>query len=148
MNQQDVPKECMFTYPHNSHALLFQEIIRNGGSIACAVQSVLTVLVSLDFYDHLPAFNKGLMAVLIVLVVHLVVCLVVTSTFAAQICGSQLGNEWQRIAQVIGPANLMKNNVDKMLKSIATAGDLVILAENQQNGALELQQLSSGLWLR
>ncbi|KAJ4363628.1 hypothetical protein N0V83_009924 [Neocucurbitaria cava] len=107
--------------PELMHVWLFQEIVRTGGSIAFALQSLITVLAGLAYYDQLAQFDKiddsvaitrfittnvpqrigGFVAVTVVMVVYMLLVTVVLWLFLTQSRFSLLGNTWQCISQVV-----------------------------------------------
>lgn len=100
---------------------LVQEILNNGGGIVFALQSILTVLSGLAYYDQMLQFNgvddvsqqafavatvrkhvRGIIAVLIVVGVHVVLVGVILSLFLLTTRYSTVGNAWMSVAQVYG----------------------------------------------
>ncbi|KAI9725757.1 MAG: Mitochondrial outer membrane protein iml2 [Chrysothrix sp. TS-e1954] len=103
-------------------ASLFQEIVQAGGSVAFAIQSILTSMATTSYYQQLPQFNldanithtpfittnvpsswTGLTVVIIVVFVHLCVMAVVISVFMTKTRFTTIGEEWQAIAQLVSP---------------------------------------------
>ena len=121
------PSPSTFSYvvnpwicPDFMHVWLFQEIIQTGGSVAFGLQSLITVLASLAYYDQLAQFDKienveqtyfvtantalryrGFLAVAVVMAVHVILVTLVVLMFLRQTRYSMLGNTWQALAQVI-----------------------------------------------
>ena len=114
----DDPTRPSFINPDVNHALLFQEIVQSGGSIAFALQSLLTVVAGIAYYEQLPQFHKvgdaeqvyfvtanipqhfrGLLTVLIVPIIHLVLTSWIVIMFSGISYYSMLGNSWQSISQ-------------------------------------------------
>ena len=106
--------------PDPSMTALFQQILRNQGGIASAIQSILTVFTSISYYDQLQQFNnankitttsfvvvskpaslRGIIAVTIVASVHLILIAYVTYHFLFGSSISTIGNAWQTVAQVV-----------------------------------------------
>ena len=107
---------------------LTQEILRQGGSAAFAVQSLLTVLASNIYYDQMEQFNdrqnvtqtayitvqapvrhRGLIGTTVVLGSFLVLVLVIiVPLFLVRTDISTLGNAWQVVAQV-GDSDMTKS---------------------------------------
>jgi hypothetical protein len=104
-----------------SIAALVQEILQQGGSIAFAMQSLVTVLTSLAYYDQLEQFNglstvaitnfitstvpvshRGFIAVVSVVLVHIILLAIVVTLFVVKTHISALGNSWQVVAQLQG----------------------------------------------
>lgn len=100
-----------------------QEILQNGGDIADALQSLITVLASSTYYDQVqqldeqshvqqvgfvlalePQGHRGYTAVVVVTLVHLLLVLIITSIFLTVTRVSSVGNAWQTIAQLRDPA--------------------------------------------
>ncbi|KAE9371693.1 hypothetical protein N431DRAFT_441660 [Stipitochalara longipes BDJ] len=109
----DAPSATSFIVPDTMHIWLFQEIIETGGPIAFALQSMITVLSSMAYYDQILQFDnnqttqvdyiviantrrycRGRLAVCIALIVHLALIVVVTLLFAKESRLSMLGNTW------------------------------------------------------
>ena len=119
---------------------LVQEILQNGGSIAFAMQSIITVLTGIAYYDQLQQFNdaskitqtdfiivtapvkkRGLIVVSAVLGVHLILILgIILPLFLKQTTVSTLGNAWQAVAQVYG------EKTKEMLEKAPLAVDSVV----------------------
>ena len=106
--------------PDPMHIWLFQEIMQNGGSAAFAVQSLITLLVSMAYYDQLGQFNNiasvsqsffivtnlptrwwGWLTVNIYLLLHLVVSWIILCWFATATNYTMLGESWQGLAQAV-----------------------------------------------
>lgn len=102
-----------------STTALFQQILKEQGSIAFAIQSILTVFTGMTYYDQLEQFNnigdinttafilvsrpssvRGITAVTVVLSVHLLLMAIVIQRFVSQSTLSTIGNAWQTIAQI------------------------------------------------
>ena len=111
--------------PDAMHIWLFQEIITNGGSVAFALQSLITLLSSMAYYDQLAQFNRiepviqtyfvavntpqhrrGLLAVVTVTVVHLILVTIIASRFLRLSRFSMLGNSWQAASQAVTPETI------------------------------------------
>ena len=106
--------------PDPSVTGLFQQILENGGDIAFALQSILTVFTGMMYYDQLQQFNspnkveltpfivvsrphsiRGITAVTIVLVLHLMLMSVISYLFLSKAVLSTIGNSWQALAQLV-----------------------------------------------
>ena len=104
--------------PDPMHVWLFQDIVSHGGSIAFALQSLLTCITSMTYYDQLAQFDNsgpvsqstyietnlpqnywGFLAVVIALAVHIVVCWIVLAWFLLGTRFTILGQSWQSLAQ-------------------------------------------------
>ncbi|KAN0099798.1 hypothetical protein V8E51_013573 [Hyaloscypha variabilis] len=107
--------------PDPSMVALVQEILQSGGSIAFALQSIITGLAGVAYYDQLQQFNdvnsikysefivatarakfRGLAAVSAVVGVHLLLMGVIVTLFLVRARLSSVGNSWQAVAQVRG----------------------------------------------
>jgi len=107
-----------FVVPDPMHVWLLQEILTTGGSVAFALQSMITVLSGMAYYDQIAQFNNnqtievayfvtantpqrhwGLLAVCILLAIHLVLVIIVVTVFARKSRYSMLGNTWQGLSQ-------------------------------------------------
>jgi hypothetical protein len=117
-------------YPSNStlewlvpdlmHIWLFQEIVMTGGSTAFALQSLITLLSSMAYYDQIGQFDNsnavqqtffiaanvpqrfyGFLAVAILLAVHLTVVILIVVMFASETRFSMLGNSWMGLSQAV-----------------------------------------------
>ena len=106
--------------PDLMHVWLFQEIMQSGGSIAFALQSLITLLSSMAYYDQLGQFDneapisqasfvtantpqryRGFVAVATVLLVHLILIGIIVTTFLNGTRYSMLGNSWQSLSQAV-----------------------------------------------
>lgn len=106
--------------PDPMHIWLFQEIIADGGSIAFAIQSLITLLSSMAYYDQLGQFDNvaavalssfrttnvptrwwGWLAVTIYLVIHLVISWIVLIWFVKETRYTLLGETWQGLSQAV-----------------------------------------------
>ncbi|KAL5316380.1 hypothetical protein ACEPPN_015425 [Leptodophora sp. 'Broadleaf-Isolate-01'] len=102
-----------------SMVALVQEILQSGGSIAFALQSVITSLTGVAYYDQLQQFNnvnsisysefivatarakfRGLIGVTTVIAVHLLLMGGIVALFLIRAKLSMVGNSWQAVAQV------------------------------------------------
>ena len=102
-----------------STTALFQQILKEQGSIAFALQSILTVFTGMTYYDQLEQFNniddinttafilvsrpssvRGITAVTVAVSVHLLLIAIVIQRFLSQSTLSTIGNAWQTIAQI------------------------------------------------
>jgi hypothetical protein len=119
---------------------LVQEILQNGGSIAFAMQSIITVLTGVAYYDQLQQFNdvnnvtqttfnivtapvknRGLIAVTVVLGAYLILILgIILPLFLKGTTVSTLGNAWQAVAQVYA------EKTKEMLEKAPLAVDSVV----------------------
>lgn len=106
--------------PDPSVIALFQQILKDQGGIAFAIQSILTIFTSMSYYDQLQQFNnadkitttsfvvvskpaslRGIIAVTIVASVHMVLIAYVIYHFLFNSSISTIGNAWQTVAQVV-----------------------------------------------
>lgn len=104
--------------PDVRHIGLFQEILQTGGSIAFAMQSLITLLSSMTYYERLAEFNascatwrsafvntntpvqyRGFIVVVIVLFTHLVLTFSILTIFLISTKYSLLNNAWPALAQ-------------------------------------------------
>ncbi|KAE9364718.1 hypothetical protein N431DRAFT_431530 [Stipitochalara longipes BDJ] len=107
--------------PDPSMIALVQEIVQSGGTIAFALQSIITSLASVAYYDQLQQFNdvnsitysefivatarakfRGLTGVTVVIAVHLLLMGGIVGLFLLRAKLSTVGNSWQAVAQVNG----------------------------------------------
>jgi hypothetical protein len=114
----------------NNHRWLVQEIPRNNGSVAFMLQSLITLMRSMTFYDSLGGFDRtaeasqtffvlatvpvtgrGMITVITTLALHFVVAGVVLYFFLARTMHSRLGGTWAALAQGSngGVAEYLKN---------------------------------------
>lgn len=132
-----------------STTALFQQILREQGSIAFAIQSILTVFTGMTYYDQLQQFNnvddinttafvivshpssvRGITAVTVVVSVHLLLIATVIRRFISQSTLSTIGNAWQTIAQIQqagGDTETMVQNA-----ALATDGEVEATVEEQR----------------
>jgi hypothetical protein len=109
-------------YPDPSFSSLLQDILQNGGDIAHAVSSLITVVSGSTYYDQLGQFNgignttqtmfvsvltpqhrRGYVAVLVVTLLHLQLAGMCLLLFLMRTKVSSIGNSWQTLAQVKDP---------------------------------------------
>ena len=114
----------------------FQQILQNQGSIAFALQSILTIFTGMTYYDQLEQFNspnkvqttpfmlvsrphsvRGIVAVTAVLAVHLTLMGVMLYLFLASSVVSTIGNAWQTLSQI------MRGDALELAKVAALATD-------------------------
>jgi hypothetical protein len=105
--------------PDPMHYWLFQDILANGGSVAFALQSHLTTLASMMYYDQIAQFDNhatitksvfietnlplsywGWLSVTIVLFIHIFLAWIVVLWFIASTKYTMLGQDWQHVAHV------------------------------------------------
>lgn len=118
------------------HIFLVQDILQHNGSIAFALQSLITSLSSTAYYDQLKQFNsmnnvtqtnfviatiptthRGFVVVVIVYASHLVLLCTFSTIFLAKTAISTIGNAWQTVAQVRG------NDIDDLLEESSMKTD-------------------------
>lgn len=137
-------KTIQWLSPDLMHIWLFQEIVQSGGSIAFALQSLITLLASMAYYDQHGQFDQkaqisqtsfvtaniplrygGFLAVAIVLFVHLITLGIIVSMFINGTRFSMLGNSWQSLSQAVTPetekylavaSTKVDDDVKKMMK--------------------------------
>ncbi|KAG0651193.1 hypothetical protein D0Z07_2813 [Hyphodiscus hymeniophilus] len=105
--------------PDAMHYWLFQDILAHGGSIAFAVQSLLTTLTSMVYYDQMALFDNraavmksvfiesnlpraiwGWLSVTIVFFLHIFLAWMILFWFLASTEYTMLGQKWQTVSQV------------------------------------------------
>ncbi|KAF2797564.1 hypothetical protein K505DRAFT_358265 [Melanomma pulvis-pyrius CBS 109.77] len=110
----------LWVCPSLMHVLLFQEILRTGGSPAFAVQALITSLANLAYYDQLAQFDKldevaqgywitsniavqhtGFLAIATVMGFHLALVIICLYMFLSETKWSIMGNTWCAIAQLV-----------------------------------------------
>ncbi|KAF2670604.1 hypothetical protein BT63DRAFT_242582 [Microthyrium microscopicum] len=111
--------------PDPMHLRLFQEILNTGGSLAFALQSLISSLASINYYDKLalldesekvqqayfmtsnaPVRHAGFIAVAAVMVFHMLMVIICLATFLAGTKWSILGNTWCSVAQLVASATI------------------------------------------
>jgi hypothetical protein len=116
-----LPKMPVMT-PDFMHIWLFQEIVSHNGSVAFALQSLLTTITTMAYYDQLAQFDSsaaisqsfyietnlpkthwGWLAVVIALAIHLVICWTVFTWFIVGTEFTMLGENWAALAQASTP---------------------------------------------
>jgi hypothetical protein len=127
---------------------LVQDILRNGGNIAFALQSIITVLSGSAYYDQLPVFDhkdnitastfeltltpqgrcRGFVIVMTFIVVHILLTAFITFMFLTSTVVSSLGDSWQVAAQIRGRA------VDKYLSDASLSRDEEIKNRIKRDG--------------
>ncbi|KIW07211.1 uncharacterized protein PV09_02076 [Verruconis gallopava] len=152
--------------PDPMYMWLFQDIVKTGGSVAFALQSLLTLLSSLAYYDQLGQFDKidqarqtffattntpqdytGFIAVAAVVIIHTVLITAVLYVFLAQTECSMLGNTWQAVGQLVSTntvdffdiATIRKDSqVQQYLRRVGTYRTRVGIGERQTDGHVGL----------
>jgi hypothetical protein len=126
---------------------LVQEILQSGGGLAFMVQSLITVLSSITYYQQLPAFNQvndisleqytqvtspskfaGFVSVASIVVFHEALVVVICLLFFTMTSVSSLGTAWQAAAQIRGPA------VDKYVNNAAFLRDSKVREQMKRDG--------------
>ncbi|KAH8781921.1 hypothetical protein BGZ57DRAFT_285238 [Hyaloscypha finlandica] len=130
---------------HRVHIAIFQDIIQKTSNPALALQTLLTILTQMAFYDFLPQFDvnlpaqfslstivniphqwKGFGTMVAVLAVHLFVLSLTALLFFLNTKHSLLGNSWQAVAQVVSERtrpilnqsfDMTDREVEKVLKA-------------------------------
>ncbi|KAK3348648.1 hypothetical protein B0T25DRAFT_546166 [Lasiosphaeria hispida] len=133
-----------YILPDIMHVWLFQEIVANGGSVAFALQAILTVLSSMTYYDNIQNFDrmepvkqiffmvttvpmewKGFAAVAATIALHLALMTVITRRFVQGTAFSRLGSCWLVLAQTVhggastyvdGAELMSDGDVEKIMK--------------------------------
>jgi len=148
-----------YPYIHADETLvgIFQEVLANDGSIAFAVQCLITLLSSMAYYDLLPLFDKtglvdqqfeiianipvrntGLFVVIGIQIMHVLLTGVILLVYVSRSRYTTLGNPWQTAAQLISPetehilavsANGSKKDVDAEFKGSGHKDHVVKLGE-------------------
>ena len=137
------------------HAVVFQDTIQDTGSAALAIQTLITSLFSMSYYDHIlqfdvpaladlatelavtrPTSRKFFAAVLTLVALHLVLVVCVTVLFLRRAKDGLLGSSWAAVARVSGPAT------DQWLAVASTATDTEVSRSVDKSG---LKGVSVGL---
>ncbi|KAI8253540.1 hypothetical protein K4K56_008634 [Colletotrichum sp. SAR 10_98] len=107
---------------HYAHASLFQNVIRETGSLSEALQELFTVLEQMKYYEELPYYNMGSTATFIlaeeklipvrwlgfgvvisVIGIHFGLLITTMILFLRLTRSSYLGNIWMSLSQVFSP---------------------------------------------
>lgn len=113
------PADADCVVPEIMHAWLFQEVLRAGGPVSFALQTAITILSGMTYYDQMGQFDKttsarmtmfqvasvpvahrGLAVLAAALLVHSGVLAVVLVLFLRRTSFSRLGACWSALAQV------------------------------------------------
>jgi hypothetical protein len=108
--------------PDQMHIWLFQELLTTGASISFALQSLITVLAAMAYYDQLAQFDRsgpttltyfitsnvpkhfrGFLAVMVLLAIHILLAACIVTWFAKKSRYSMLSNSWQGVSQIVTP---------------------------------------------
>ncbi|KAI3321479.1 hypothetical protein HD806DRAFT_502678 [Xylariaceae sp. AK1471] len=100
------------------HIWLVQEILRTGGSMAFALQTMITLLSGMAYYDQIGQFDKvaeireslyevadvpvghlGLSIVIVTMLLHIIVSTIILFLFLRHTSLSRLGATWSTLAQ-------------------------------------------------
>ena len=148
--------------PDPMHIWLFQEIVQTGGSVAFALQSMITVLSGMAYYDQILQFDnnqpvqvdyfvtannprhyRGLLAVSIALAIHLVLIITVTVLFATGSRLSMLGNTWQALSQAVTEdtkryiavsSMMLDSKVEEKMEEDGVSKETMGLAQTDESG--------------
>lgn len=113
------PADADCVVPEMMHIWLIQEILRTGGTVAFALQTMITLLSGMTYYDQMGQFDKataanttmfqvasvavayrGLAAVAAVMLVHSAAVAATLALFLRRTSFSRLGACWSALAQV------------------------------------------------
>lgn len=116
--QGDVDERNTRIIPNTMHVWLMQEILQTGGSIAFAIQSILTLLSSITYYQNLGQFDnngmvqqtffvqttipqsiRGFTIVALALLVHFLLLFLIIFLFLTRTKFTRLGDSWSALAQ-------------------------------------------------
>jgi hypothetical protein len=133
---------------HRSHAVIFQDILRDTGNPAVALQTLFTTLLQMAYYDFLfeydtqaPAKYKlsgyleiprrwsALGVILGLLGLHFALTFTAVRMFLKQTEMSLLGNAWQAVSQVVS------TDTAAVLHHGATTTDREVRGTMKQNGS-------------
>jgi hypothetical protein len=143
------------------HIFLLQDILQQGGTIAFALQSLITSLSSTAYYDQIKQFNsvndvmqtnfviatipithRRFLFVVFIYASHLVLLGIFSVLFIAETTVSTVGNAWQTIAQVKG------DDVDDLLARSSMVTDLqvkkMVKATGQERTLVRLRRAKDG----
>ncbi|KAK4194245.1 hypothetical protein QBC40DRAFT_302285 [Triangularia verruculosa] len=131
------------------HVWLVQEILREGGSIAFALQSMITLLSSMSYYDQIGQFDNftmseqayyvvasvrvkkvGFVVVVVAVLAHLVLAGAVLVVFLNSTSFSRIGETWTVLSQVVVP----EGAVTKYVNSAGMQGDDEVEATMERDG--------------
>jgi hypothetical protein len=134
------------------HVWLIQEILQTGGSLAFALQSIITLMAGMTYYDNLSNFNvtsdadlafftlaqiplgfRGLIVVLATLLAHAVLSVVVMVLFLKGTRYARLGDSWAALAQCTG------GEMDRYLADAGMKGDGLV--QKEMKAAKEARRL-------
>jgi hypothetical protein len=134
--------------PDIMHIWLVQEILQTGGSIAFALQSLITLLNSMTYYDNLGNFDRsdsvqqtffilanipqsftGFTVVTAVLCVHFILMIVAIYFFLMHTQFSRLGATWAALSQVVN------GEVHAYLESEVVLDDDGVKKNMEKNGS-------------
>jgi hypothetical protein len=158
----DLPnnQDTSWLEPDDNHIWLFQEIMSTGGSVAFGLQSMITILASMAYYDQFAQFDNtqivevvsfvtvnirqhywGFVAVCTVLTIHLILVVVIVTTFANGSRFSMLGNTWQSIAQIV--TDETRNYLD--IASMRTDDDIAdkIKGDGKEESLVHVRQVGT-----
>jgi len=137
--------------PDPMHYWLFQDILSHGGSVAFALQSHLTTLASMVYYDQMAQFDNqasvsksvfietnlprsfwGWLSVTIVLFIHIFLAWIIVFWFLATTQYTMLGQDWQNVAHV---------TTDETKEFIAMAAQM---SDDELKGKMKLAEAVKG----
>jgi hypothetical protein len=137
--------------PDPMHYWLFQDILSHGGSVAFALQSHLTTLASMVYYDQMAQFDNqasvsksvfietnlprsfwGWLSVTIVLFIHIFLAWIIVFWFLVTTQYTMLGQDWQNVAHV---------TTDETKEFIAMAAQM---SDDELKGKMKLAEAVKG----
>lgn len=152
--------------PEQMHVWLFQEILKTGGTIAFAIQTMITMLSSMAYYEQMGQFDKwtqaemsyyqtaevpvgyaGLAVVLAMVTAHGILVSYCLVLFLRKTNLTRLGANWSAIAQVAAGdiAGLLKHatkasddDVQKILKTDGMTLSKVRLDETGEKACISI----------
>lgn len=135
---------------HRSHAVIFQDIIQKTGNPALALQTLLTILLQMAYYDFLSEYDvsapatfqtsawlnipnqwKAFGVILGLLVVHFTLVITAVRMFLKRTEMSLLGNAWQAVSQVVS------TDTAGVLHQGATTTDREVRGTMKQSGVAD-----------
>ncbi|KAM7197913.1 hypothetical protein V8F20_006361 [Naviculisporaceae sp. PSN 640] len=163
---------------HQSHIMVFQQVLRQTGSLAYAIQALFTILLQRGWYDYIDEFDVwaeasytmytsnslipvrmvGMPVVMATILAHNIVVLTVVIMFLRPQRISVVGNLWQGFGQVVTSNKMawlaeryttaLDKEVAKDLKDQGIRDEVVGLVHDTDKGVMSLRRRPERDWKR
>ncbi|RGP70107.1 hypothetical protein FSPOR_4219 [Fusarium sporotrichioides] len=159
-----------FIWPtHPEHSAVVQNIMQETGDPAQAMQALVFRFYQMLYYDWLPNYKPthqvttinakdvlipeqwtGLVAVLVIIIIHFIVTAATMYLFAQRTTSSLLGNAWQAVSQMVSPETqdviratggegMKDKEVAQLVKAAGLDNEAYTVSSSADNGRTELR---------